>query len=188
MQRFGRIMPWDDDIDMAIDDAFVAKLTKDLPSKSSSAWCKKQSSSCKVWILNHTENIDIVWKNWGMPFKVVRRGERLPNMDINTYSRSNNVVTVPPNQLKNGHIHTFSVKDKWMFPTQFAPLTIGQRTLSAPVPAESEVVLKHMYGNDVLSTCITSHSHGSICRMRGFCENAMANHLPKVTFPCSLLG
>ena len=194
IERFGRMMPWDDDIDMAIDKSFQEVFTNGLREKSNSPWCPKSffswflsSPKCKIWILNETEQIDIVWKDWGMPFKIIRQNKRLPNVDINTYTVANGNITITPRELKSGHIHEFSVQKELVLPTRKVNMTVGNGTVSVPMPSDSKAVLKLLYGDNALETCITSHSHGSICKERGFCENPMANHLPRTTFPCSLL-
>lgn len=196
------IMPYDDDIDLVIPEKINGISIKEIISKNlkeavSSSHCtisKKKKGGCQVWKI--TSNIFLTWKVNGVNWKVSMMGHKLPFIDIYTYSNNKTHIYIPPKQLINGHIHRFEQKIEDALP--FKPkkfkfcgeklnadstyTNLYHKSFTEPftepielnIMQNSEIILKKSYGNDVLTTCITSHNHA---------HSKFVNS----SFPCQLL-
>tara|TARA_Y100000741_G_scaffold336658_1_gene295423 strand:+ start:639 stop:1496 length:858 start_codon:yes stop_codon:yes gene_type:complete len=143
-------MPWDDDIDILVNNEDMLMYLKD----------KKKMERHKpenIYFIN--KNVVLLHKEWGMPYKLYRYENnkiiRFPFIDINTYLIKNDMIWVDPEQLKHGHIHSFSEKIDDIFPLQ---LTTFNKFI-VPIPVNSGEILKRQYGNDVLQNYKITYNH-----------------------------
>lgn len=184
------ILPWDDDLDLVVDNRdgnFMSRFTDGLTEYKVNGQCPLRSV-CKMWYL--TEDIIITYKSRGVPYKISMRDKFFPVIDITTFEMlDNDNVYTPVEELSTGHIHKFEKKLEWIFPLHREQVTFSMNKkdkINIYLPYKSSNIIIDDYGNDALTTCITSHNHKLFCQ-DGNCEHVSANHLPKLVFPCSLL-
>lgn len=121
-------------------------------------------------------------KNWGIPYKVTLRGSKYPFVDINTYVVQDGHIHVNPEQLINGHIHTFHELSADIF-----PLTkVIFEGISTPVPCNWEGILKNQYGEDVLDICKVTYNHKQT--KKEYYENKDASEHVILTIPTDELN
>lgn len=183
------ILPWDDDLDLVVDNRdglFLTKFTDDL-TEFKTTDCPLRST-CKMWYL--TDEIVITYKSKGVPFKISFVDKYFPVVDITTFQTNDDgYVFTPREELSTGHIHVFKKRIDWIFPLKKSKIKFSitnKEIIEIYLPFSSDKFIQDDYGNDALTTCITSHNHKLFCQ-DGNCEHVSANHLPKLVFPCSLL-
>lgn len=189
--------PWDDDVDIMVERQQFENALKSIPCSS-----KMNGTHCKMWKL--TGEISLSWKDTGMPYKVRRREQTYPFVDINTFSVQEDFAVVPTKELKSGHIKSFNVSAELLYGVLTGNDEIGNRShhqqrliavaesmgsdnqVNVSVPHHFTRILHQLYGDDVLERCQSSYIHKRFCK-ESACENPMANHMPSITFPCCLL-
>ena len=159
--RHGFRMPFDDDIDLVIND-------KDLENFFSNLKIIKTEKNQKTYHLNN--NVKIIHKNWGIPIKITKYGSHYPFIDINTYFKKKDNIIVPENQLVNGHIKKFNEKYKDIFPLKEAKFGL----FKIKIPTNYNKILKNQYGKDVLKICKITYNHKPYCKNKD-CENENAS-------------
>ena len=164
--RHGFRMPYDDDIDLIINDKDLDKFFKNLKIK------KKKGKSTTYYLNN---NVEIIHKNWGIPIKIVKKDNHYPFIDINTYFKENNNIYVPKKQLVNGHIKSFNQNVNDIYPLKKAKF----EEFKIKIPNKYIKILKNQYGKDVLNNCKITYNHKKYCKNKN-CENENASeHLYK---------
>lgn len=187
--RHGGRMTWDDDIDMVISHRAIGELLADLPVIA-------RGRTYRDYALG--EDIIIKYKSWGVPLKVYNRNSvypKYPFVDLYTYKtitryppdnlenpNSSNagevVVTIPPKQMKYGHIQKFEEPYRNIFPLKFA--RFDSFTLS--IPHGYEAMLQNQYGEDVLDNCVVSFNHKPYCKVEpdahGCVSRDINEHIP----------
>jgi hypothetical protein len=196
------ILPWDDDIDIAIPTKVngtksVDLLTKGLKSLVSGHWCKKSGSKCQIWEIE--KDVYLSYKHHGIPLKVTGK-HTYPGIDVNTFDLINETVTIPKKQLVNGHIHNFIHDVDDFYPLQKYKLSFSgiilnstysdrkalTKSINISIPNYPVNMMKIDYGDNAMDICKTSYNHHPFCSSES-CENPMANHIVKAEFPCALL-
>jgi len=196
------ILPWDDDIDIAIptklrNNQTIDLLTHGLKSLKKGHWCKKNGTKCQIWEIQ--KDVYLTYKHTGIPLKVTGRNT-YPGIDINTFDIINNKVIIPSKQLKNGHIHEFIHNVDNFFPLQQYELSYSgiilnssyanrnalKKLINITIPFKPSNMMKIDYGENAMTICKTSYNHHPFCSSES-CENPMANHIVKAEFPCKLL-
>lgn len=164
--RHGFRMPYDDDIDLIINNKDIDKFLKNLK-------IKKEKAKSTTYYLNN--DVEIIHKNWGIPIKIVKKDNHYPFIDINTYFEENENIYVPKKQLLYGHIKSFNEKIDDIYPLKKAKF--GEFKIK--IPNKYIKILKNQYGNDVLKTCKITYNHKKYCKNKN-CENENASeHLYK---------
>ena len=142
-------MPWDDDIDIVVNNEDMLMYLKD------KKMIRHQLGN--IYFIN--KNVVLLHKKWGMPYKLYRYKNNkiinFPFIDINSYLIKNNMIWIDPKQLMYGHIHSFYEKIEDIFPLQVTTFN----KFFVPIPAKSVEILKRQYGNDVLQTYKITYNH-----------------------------
>lgn len=194
------LLPWDDDVDFEMHDDgnLKQKISKGLKKPSGRLYTSAKATDVWElpggWIIYH--------KKWGMPWKVHPPDKGYPNIDMNTFKiikvkGGEKRFVTPVKELTNGHLHKFDKPASWfgaMNNTITVPFSSDVPDLiTFRLPDDIAAVVTDDYGEEGLTHCITSQNHNPFCN-RGAtgndtisCENAMANHLAKTVFPCTLL-
>jgi len=197
------LLPWDDDIDFNLHDDghLVEKISKGLKPLGKSVYTSAGAKTKAAWEL--PGGWILYYKDWGMPWKVHGPGKGYPNLDMNTFKivpahgKTVERFVTDPKQLTNGHLHQFDKPASWfgsMSNTMTVPFSVDvKEPITFRVPDKIVDVIIDDYGKEGLTKCQTSQNHNPFCN-RGTtaketvsCENAMANHLAKMIFPCTLL-
>ena len=209
--RHGRRMPWDDDVDLMIQDTDVFDLVKGLPIASGNAttkWCPKpehcnfipqisnststeydkmqSGGKCCAWLLS--SDVVIVWKPSGMPWKISPSTKTFPNIDVNTYFVQNDQFVVPAHQLRSGHVKQFVRHAKDMFPLS----SVSFYGMNVSVPHNVDNVMTYLWGSNWARECVVTHNHHQSVNFYKMgewpgLENPEANKYTKVKFPCNLM-
>lgn len=194
------LLPWDDDIDFEMHDdgQLKEKISKGLKKPRGKLYTSAKATDVWElpggWIMYH--------KTWGMPWKVHPPDKGYPNIDMNTFKIVNGKAggkrfLTDEKQLENGHLHKFDKPASWfgdMNKTITVPFSAEvPEPITFHVPDNIEEVIIDDYGEEGLTQCQTSFNHNPFCARQAkgadtiSCENAMANHLAKTAFPCTLL-
>jgi len=144
--RHGFRMPWDDDIDLIINRKDIFKLINNLIP------IDKQDKHTKYKL---TDDIVIMYKNWGVPIKLYYKNSRYPFIDIYLYDSDGDYINIEKKQLQHGHIKKFKELKNDIF-----PLKTGKfENFIVNIPKNYEKILKNQFGDNVLTTCVISWNH-----------------------------
>jgi len=144
--RHGNRMPFDDDIDLLVNNSNLEKLFDNLKI------IRKGENQITYYL---TDDIEIIHKKWGCPIKIQKKNSNFPFIDIFVYDNNNNNIIVPNNQLVNGHTKSFNEKYNDIFPLKSAKFD----RFIVNIPKNYNKVLKNLYGNKVLEECVITWNH-----------------------------
>ena len=144
--RHGQRIPWDDDVDILMNEKDKEKLVEGL---------KVIGKSGGTTLYQLDEEYTILYKDWGCPVKITQKDGDFPFIDIFRFYEKGDKIIAPPEQLKNGHIKEFEVKKSDIFPLKEAKF--GKHKVK--IPNKSTKILKQNFGNDVLTKCHVQFIH-----------------------------
>lgn len=189
------ITPWDDDIDLCIDNRngnvlkTITNGLEEIEMTNGYFDACPGNDPCRMWKINH--DTVITYKQKGVPFKITKIGSYFPVIDLTTFYSSDdyNIIKTPVHELATGHIHSFEKNMKWIFPLVKHRIKFSYEIragIDMLMPVNAPEFIFDDYGYSALTTCITSFNHQLFCQKKD-CEHVSANHLPKLIFPCALL-
>ena len=179
------LLPWDDDLDLAIAHEERLKLVHGLaPATVDHFWCTFQQMRhhhCKVWTLDEEEKVFIIWKDWGCPWKVFTHAQVTDDsvdipfvklvyimIDVYEYTTTDQTIHMNKKQLKHGHVQSFRASLEHIYPLRKITLPFSGESsrrvslgdsVTVQVPQDPETVLLDTYGEDCIKICKTSFTH-----------------------------
>ena len=182
------IGPWDDDIDIVVEDSAFEGFVKSLPCQSFT----QDKSRCKRWKLS--EHVTMRWKNWGMPYKVYSHEHTWPCVDIMTYKVDELSIEIPNEQIRRGHVKSFKMPRYELYESGTTLKTVALdvnvshaylESVWVHIPEAYIAVTVRAYGSDALDICKTSFIHKGTCKRE--CSRPAMNMVRKFVFPSCLL-
>ena len=186
------MLPWDDDIDLAIPMAMRYRMSEGLKEATdvTHAWCtmeQKRENLCNIWELTD-DGIYLLWKFWGIPWKVYNtrrlfKGFHLTFIDIYEYVHSTKTIYIPNRILKHGQVRVWSIPLEHIYPIGSMSVAFSGEVERDPslgesvtvnLPHNPSAVIELTYGQDAMELCKTSFNHND-------------REFIKSTFPCTLL-
>ena len=186
------MLPWDDDIDLAIPMAMRYKMSEGLKEATdvTHAYCsmeQKRENLCNIWELTD-DGIYLLWKFWGVPWKIFNtrrlfKGFHLTFIDIYEYVHSTHTIYIPSRILRHGHITHWSIPLEHIYPLGTVTIPFSgegdineeiAETVTINVPNNPERVIALSYGEDAMEICKTSFNHHGL-------------EFVKSNFPCKSL-
>jgi len=191
------VLPWDDDIDLIVDDRegdFKQKVTKGLKELSKSAVKGPRNGLQDAWEL--PGGWVLYNKNHGTPWRCHPKGTGFPMVDLMAFQKkpgAPEVNWINPKIMGGGHVHRFEKPDAWygsMTKTMAVPYSIDiPELITLPVPDNALALILEDYGEEGLTYCQLSFTHDKLCDdgSKKSCRKNMINRLARLKFPCVLL-
>lgn len=189
------VVPWDDDIDLVVDDRagdFMKKMTAGLKSVSKDAVKGPKYGLKYAWEL--PGGYILYYKTSGNRWKMHPKGRGYPLLDLWPYKKKPDAPEMnwfSPKILQNGHIHKFEKPNSWygsLTKTMTVPFSVDIPDLiEFSVPDDVLAAVVDDYGDDALTQCKVSFVHRGCTYSKAECAQAERSRMQHLNFPCVLL-